>query len=141
MQFWQFWQFFKMGWNGCALLVRPSRIPHRNSKKSFCCGCQLIPRKTEKVKIGGIHFSKVQSGKITVWYTFLIKFQVQITVPWTPLNNLPPMKPFKSQKFSNTSKSCRIPMPHLFYIHFYITSFCMPFDFWISDSAIRHCII
>ena len=40
--------------------------PSQDFKKSFCCGCQLIPRKTEKVKIGGIHFSKVQSGKITV---------------------------------------------------------------------------
>ena len=25
-----FWQFFRMGWDGCALLGRPSRIPQRN---------------------------------------------------------------------------------------------------------------
>jgi hypothetical protein len=33
-----FWQFFRMGWDGCALLVRPSRIPHRNSKIIFVLG-------------------------------------------------------------------------------------------------------
>ena len=27
-----FRQFFRMGWDGCALLVWPSRIPQRNSK-------------------------------------------------------------------------------------------------------------
>ena len=25
-----FWQFFRMGWDGCALLVQPTRIPRRN---------------------------------------------------------------------------------------------------------------
>ena len=30
-----FGNFFKMGWDGCALLVRPSRIPQRNSKINF----------------------------------------------------------------------------------------------------------
>ena len=32
-----FWQFFRMGWDGCALLVQPSRIPCKNptqNKKS-----------------------------------------------------------------------------------------------------------
>ena len=25
-----FWKYFRMGWDGRALLGRPSRIPHRN---------------------------------------------------------------------------------------------------------------
>jgi hypothetical protein len=33
-----FWQFFKQGWDGRALLVRPSKIPHRISKIIFALG-------------------------------------------------------------------------------------------------------
>jgi hypothetical protein len=33
-----FWQFFRQGWDGRALLVRPSRIPHRISKVLFVLG-------------------------------------------------------------------------------------------------------
>ena len=33
-----FLQFFRMGWDGCALLVWPSRIPHWNSKILFVLG-------------------------------------------------------------------------------------------------------
>ena len=33
-----FWQFFRQGWDGRALLVRPSRIPHRISKILFALG-------------------------------------------------------------------------------------------------------
>ena len=33
-----FWQYFRQGRNGRALLVRPSRIPHRISKYPFALG-------------------------------------------------------------------------------------------------------
>ena len=33
-----FWQFFRQGQDGCALLVQPSRIPHRISKILFALG-------------------------------------------------------------------------------------------------------
>lgn len=33
-----FWQFFRFGQNGCALLVRPSKIPHRNQRIIFVLG-------------------------------------------------------------------------------------------------------
>ena len=33
-----FWQFFRQGRDGRALLVRPSRIPHRISKVLFALG-------------------------------------------------------------------------------------------------------
>ena len=33
-----FWQFFKQGWDGLALLVWPSRIPHRISNILFALG-------------------------------------------------------------------------------------------------------
>jgi hypothetical protein len=33
-----FWQFFRQGRDGRALLVRPSRIPHRISKIIFALG-------------------------------------------------------------------------------------------------------
>jgi len=33
-----FWQFFRQGRSGWALLVRPSRIPHRISKNIFALG-------------------------------------------------------------------------------------------------------
>jgi len=28
-----FWQFFRQGWDGRALLARPSRIPHRIGRR------------------------------------------------------------------------------------------------------------
>ena len=33
-----FWQFFRKGWDGCVLIVWPSRIPNRNSKIIFALG-------------------------------------------------------------------------------------------------------
>jgi hypothetical protein len=33
-----FWQLFPLGWDGRALLVQPSRIPHRISKILFALG-------------------------------------------------------------------------------------------------------
>jgi hypothetical protein len=42
-----FWQFFRMGWDGRALLDRPSRIPHRNSKILFVLGSYEYPERLE----------------------------------------------------------------------------------------------
>ena len=61
-----FWQFFRMGQDGPALLVRPSRIPHRNLKIPFVLGSYESLERL-KDKIGEAPFFKVQSGKITVW--------------------------------------------------------------------------
>ena len=44
------WQFFRQGWVGHALLVWPSRIPHRISKILFVLGAD--------------EFLAVQEGKI-----------------------------------------------------------------------------
>ena len=61
-----FWQFLKMGQDGHALLVRPSRIPHRNWKILFVLG-SYESLKRLKSKIREAPFFKVQSGKIKVW--------------------------------------------------------------------------
>ena len=37
-----FWQFFRRGRDGRALLVRPSRIPHRISKNLFAFGADKL---------------------------------------------------------------------------------------------------
>ena len=60
-----FWQFFRQGRDGRALLVRPSRIPHRISKFLFALGADEFLEILEG-KIGEAPFFKVQSGKITV---------------------------------------------------------------------------
>ena len=64
-----FWQFFKQGRDGCALLVRPSRIPHRTSKILFAFGADEFLAML-KHKIKEAPFFKVRSGKITVWPTY-----------------------------------------------------------------------
>ena len=60
-----FWQFFRLGRDGCALLVRPSRILHRISKILFALGADEFLSMLEG-KIRVTPFFKVQSGKITV---------------------------------------------------------------------------
>ena len=60
-----FWQFFRQGRDGRALLVRPSRIPHRISKIIFALGADEFLAMLEG-KIRVTPFFKVQSGKITV---------------------------------------------------------------------------
>ena len=45
------WQFFRMGWDGRALLGRPSRIPHRNWKIIFVLGAdEYIERLEGKIR-------------------------------------------------------------------------------------------
>jgi hypothetical protein len=61
-----FWQFFRQGRDGCALLVRPSRIPLRISKISFALGADEFLAMLEG-KIREAPFFKVWSGKIAVW--------------------------------------------------------------------------
>ena len=60
-----FCQFFRQGWDGYALLVWPSRIPHRISKILFALGANEFLVMLE-VKIRETLFFKVQSGKMTV---------------------------------------------------------------------------
>ena len=60
-----FWQFFRQGRDGCALLVRPSRILHRISKILFALGADELLAMLEG-KIREAPFFKVRSGKITV---------------------------------------------------------------------------
>ena len=60
-----FWQFFRKVRVGCALLVRPSRIPRRISKKNIALGADEFLAMLEG-KIRVTPFFKVQSGKITV---------------------------------------------------------------------------
>ena len=57
-----FWQFFRQGRDGRALLVRPSRIPHRISKNIFATGANDFLAMLEgKIREGP--FFKVQSDK------------------------------------------------------------------------------
>ena len=60
-----FWQFFRKGRDGCALIVRPLRIPHRNSKIVFALGANEFLVMLEG-KIRETLSFKVQPGKITV---------------------------------------------------------------------------
>ena len=57
-----FWQFFRQGRDGRALLVRPTRIPHRISKILFALGADEFLAMLE----GNIREASFQSGKITV---------------------------------------------------------------------------
>jgi hypothetical protein len=41
-----FWQFFRKGWDGCALLVQPSKINAMRHKNSFCYKFLSTYRKT-----------------------------------------------------------------------------------------------
>ena len=61
-----FWQFFRQGRNGHALLVRPSRIPHRISKILFALGADEFLAMLEGKIRERRHFFKVQYGKLTV---------------------------------------------------------------------------
>jgi hypothetical protein len=48
-----FWQFFRQGWDGRALLVRPSRIPHTISKIIFASGADDFLAMLEgKIRVG-----------------------------------------------------------------------------------------
>ena len=87
-----FWQFFRKGRDGCALLVRPSRIHHRISKILFVLGSYEFLAMLEG-KIGVTPFFKVQSGKITVWAVLgninglprELEFAIKV-IPFLPLN-------------------------------------------------------
>jgi hypothetical protein len=46
-----FWQFFRQGRDGRALLVQPSRIPHRISKNLFALGAdEFLPMQEGKIR-------------------------------------------------------------------------------------------
>ena len=60
-----FWHFFRQGRDGHALLVRPSRIPHRNLKILFALGADEFLAMLEG-KIREAPFFKVGFGNITV---------------------------------------------------------------------------
>ena len=55
---------FRKSQDGQALLVRPSRIPHRDLKENVLASYESLERL--KGKIGEALILKVQSGKITV---------------------------------------------------------------------------
>ena len=53
-----------MGWDGCAVLVPQESLA--GIQKIFLLVVPITPYKDWKVKLARAHFSKVQSGKITV---------------------------------------------------------------------------
>ena len=56
-----------MGWDGCALLVQPSVIPHKNSKILFVLGSyEYLERLEGKIRKCLFNFISKYS-KITVW--------------------------------------------------------------------------
>ena len=67
-----FWQFFRQGRDGRALLVQPSRIPHRISKNIFALGANEFLAMLEG-KIRVTPFLKVQSGKKKCEYKKIMK--------------------------------------------------------------------
>ena len=55
-----FWQFFRIGWDGHALLGRPSRIPHRNWKNIFVLGAnEYIERLEGKIRDCLFFYAKI----------------------------------------------------------------------------------
>ena len=60
-----FWQFFRQGWDGRALLVQTSRIPHRISKILLALGADEFLAMLEG-KLREAPFLKFRSYKITV---------------------------------------------------------------------------
>ena len=72
-----FWQFFRMGWNGCALLGQPSRIPHRNWKIFFVSGAdECIERLEDKIREC---LFLLKYSKITVCWRFRIHCSISST--------------------------------------------------------------
>ena len=65
-----FWQFFRMGWDGCALLVRPSTIPHRNWKILFVLGANWYLERLE---------GKTRKGPF-----FKVLLILVVSMPWQP---------------------------------------------------------
>ena len=60
-KFWiTFWQFFRKGWDGCALLVQPSRIPHRISKILYV--------------LVSVEYLKNWKAKLESAYSFTLKY-------------------------------------------------------------------
>ena len=63
-----FWHFFRMGWDGHALLGRPSRIPHRNWKNIFVLGAdEYIEILEGKIRECLFFYLKIIYSRITVW--------------------------------------------------------------------------
>ena len=62
-----------LGWAGwlCPVSAALKNLS-QEFNNSFCFGCRLIPRKT----IQRAHFSKVQSGKITVCFMHMLKASI-----------------------------------------------------------------
>ena len=69
-----FWQFFRMGWDGHALLGRPSRIPCRNWKIIFVLGADEYIERLE--------------GKITECLFFYGKIFENNSVPYDLYNEI-----------------------------------------------------
>ena len=78
-----FWQFFRMGWDGRALLGRPSRIPHRNWKIIFFLSAEFSSQ-IEIFTRPFMHqfetFFSIQ-GNLT---NLDIYFQAQVQLAWGP---------------------------------------------------------
>ena len=83
----KFWQFFRMGRDDRAMLVRPSRIPHRNFKNLFVLSSYESLERL-KAKIGDAPFSKVQCGKITVCFILFHFFTIFILFSDTTSTNI-----------------------------------------------------
>ena len=71
-----FWQFFRQGRDGRAVLVRPSRIPHRFSKNIFALGADEFLAMIE----GKIRVTPFFKGKKTVWsHIYVPNFWVDLS--------------------------------------------------------------
>ena len=63
-----FWQFFRKGWDGRALLVRPSKMHHRMWKNLFVLGADEYLKRLE-AKLERAYSFMLKYSKITVWMT------------------------------------------------------------------------
>ena len=68
-----FWQFFRMGWDGHALLGRPSKISHRNWKIIFVFGADEYLEEW-KAKLESAYSFMLEYSEITVWFVSYIIF-------------------------------------------------------------------
>ena len=83
-----FWQYFRKGWNGRALLVRPSKSNHSNCKKSFCFRCRWIYKILESAYSFILKYSKIivwehlSLAKLLKGFTLILLCLILLHLSW-----------------------------------------------------------
>ena len=83
-----FWQYFRKGWNGCALLVQPSKSNHSNCKKYFCFRCRWIYKILESAYSFILKYSKIivwehlSLAKLLKGFTLILLCLILLHLSW-----------------------------------------------------------